>query len=217
MPETYAARINGNSNADLVIVIPEGEDAATYCAALGLSGTWRACPSLPGKGDRYHGRAYYPQWKQIHGAGLGFEGAESGYPVGFEVWHDGAVRVSRVANNVNEPLDGVSTTWSRKDGVPVVPAGWQYRIGEELTEGGKWYRVKTATPFAPSAAPSLYDEVDGPGGDVVTPAISPWVQPTGGHDAYALGAIVTHNGATWENTGSPANVWEPGVFGWTQV
>ena len=47
--------------------------------------------------------------------------------------------------------------------------------------------------------------------------IFPWVQPTGAHDAYRLGAKVTHNGFTWENTGSDANVWAPGVFGWVRI
>jgi len=40
-----------------------------------------------------------------------------------------------------------------------------------------------------------------------------WVQPTGAHDAYALGAIVAHNGQLWIST-VDANVWEPGVYGW---
>jgi len=40
-----------------------------------------------------------------------------------------------------------------------------------------------------------------------------WVQPTGTHDAYALGAIVAHNGQLWIST-VDANVWEPGVYGW---
>jgi hypothetical protein len=44
----------------------------------------------------------------------------------------------------------------------------------------------------------------------------PWVQPTGGHDAYNVGDQVTHNGATWTSTVA-ANVWEPGVFGWVVV
>jgi len=39
------------------------------------------------------------------------------------------------------------------------------------------------------------------------------VQPTGAHDAYALGAIVAHNGQLWIST-VDANVWEPGVYGW---
>ena len=34
---------------------------------------------------------------------------------------------------------------------------------------------------------------------------------------YTRGARVTHKGQTWENTGSNANVWEPGVFGWVLV
>lgn len=40
----------------------------------------------------------------------------------------------------------------------------------------------------------------------------PWVQPTGAHDAYGLGARVTHAGSTWESM-VPANVWEPGTPG----
>ena len=42
-----------------------------------------------------------------------------------------------------------------------------------------------------------------------------WAQPTGAHDAYPLGAIVTHGGRVWENV-TPANVWEPGVSGWRE-
>ena len=43
-----------------------------------------------------------------------------------------------------------------------------------------------------------------------------WVQPTGAHDAYAQGAKVSHNGKKWTND-IAANVWEPGVYGWTEV
>ena len=49
-----------------------------------------------------------------------------------------------------------------------------------------------------------------PDGTVAPPA---WVQPTGAGDAYALDALVTHNGSTWKSLFA-ANVWEPGVFGW---
>ena len=44
----------------------------------------------------------------------------------------------------------------------------------------------------------------------------PWTQPTGAHDAYPLGATVTHAGKTWANI-MPANVWQPGVSGWREV
>ena len=42
-----------------------------------------------------------------------------------------------------------------------------------------------------------------------------WVQPTGAHDVYRAGAVVTHNGKEWESL-TPANVWEPGVSGWRE-
>ena len=43
-----------------------------------------------------------------------------------------------------------------------------------------------------------------------------WVQPTGSHDAYNKGDKVAHNGKHWESD-YDGNVWEPGVFGWTEV
>lgn len=43
-----------------------------------------------------------------------------------------------------------------------------------------------------------------------------WVQPTGAHDAYDLGAKVTHNGKKWTSD-IKANTYEPGVYGWTEV
>lgn len=43
-------------------------------------------------------------------------------------------------------------------------------------------------------------------------AVRSWVQPTGGHDAYPLGARVLHGGYTWQSL-IAANVWEPGSVG----
>ena len=43
-----------------------------------------------------------------------------------------------------------------------------------------------------------------------------FTQPTGAHDAYAKGSHVMHNGTEWVSD-LDANVWEPGVSGWTQV
>lgn len=45
---------------------------------------------------------------------------------------------------------------------------------------------------------------------------SPWVQPTGAHNAYPSGWTATHNEKFWINT-TPANVWEPGVSGWREI
>lgn len=43
-----------------------------------------------------------------------------------------------------------------------------------------------------------------------------WVQPTGAHDAYNIGDKVTHNSKYWSSN-VDANVWEPGVYGWTEI
>lgn len=43
-----------------------------------------------------------------------------------------------------------------------------------------------------------------------------WSQPIGAHDAYPLGAKVSHNGKKWTSD-VDNNVWEPGVYGWTEV
>ena len=43
-----------------------------------------------------------------------------------------------------------------------------------------------------------------------------WIQPIGAHDAYPLGAKVSHNEKHWTST-IANNVWEPGVYGWEEV
>lgn len=43
-----------------------------------------------------------------------------------------------------------------------------------------------------------------------------WVQPTGAHDAYAMGAKVSHNGKNWVSD-IDANTYEPSVYGWSEV
>ena len=47
-------------------------------------------------------------------------------------------------------------------------------------------------------------------------AVPEWVQPTGSHDAYPKDSHVMHGGIEWVSD-VDANVWEPGVSGWTQV
>lgn len=54
------------------------------------------------------------------------------------------------------------------------------------------------------------------GDEPVTEEWPEWVQPTGAHDAYALGAQVSHNGRHWTSD-IDANTYEPGVYGWTEV
>lgn len=50
-----------------------------------------------------------------------------------------------------------------------------------------------------------------------------WIQPSGAQDAYPLTNVrgedteVVYDGGVWQNTGSDANIWQPGVFGWTRL
>ena len=77
-----------------------------------------------------------------------------------------------------------------------------YRCLQSHTSQASW---------TPEASPSLWVLIDDPA--IEWPE---WKQPTGAHDAYAQGAKVNHNGKKWTSDIS-ANVYEPGVYGWTEV
>ena len=96
---------------------------------------------------------------------------------------------------------------------PAYKAGTAYAVGDRIRYGGKLYRVVQAhtsqADWAPDGTPALYTEV-------TVEEWPAWRQPAGAHDAYPLGAKVTHNGKRWTSS-ADANVWEPGVYGWTEV
>ena len=52
--------------------------------------------------------------------------------------------------------------------------------------------------------------------ELVAEGYPAWVQPTGAHDAYAVGARVRHNDLNWESN-TASNTWAPGVYGWVQI
>lgn len=104
---------------------------------------------------------------------------------------------------------------------------WDNNIGltltnEDLAKGydryqhnGKLYKVVQATTFQTQYEPGA----EGTASIFVEVSLEEWpewVQPTGAHDAYSLGAKVTHNGKKWTSD-VDANVWEPGAYGWTEV
>ena len=43
-----------------------------------------------------------------------------------------------------------------------------------------------------------------------------WVQPVGAQDSYAKDDKVSHNDKHWVSE-VDSNVWEPGVYGWTEI
>lgn len=67
----------------------------------------------------------------------------------------------------------------------------------------------TQADWTPDATPALWVEVS-------LDEFPEWKQPAGAHDAYAKGDKVKHNGKKWEST-ADANVWEPGVYGWSEI
>lgn len=75
-----------------------------------------------------------------------------------------------------------------------------------VADGVVWQAIQAHTTqddWTPAKTPALWRRWR----DKTAPP-APWVQPTGGHDAYALGDRVTHNGATWESLVA-GNVWQP--------
>lgn len=79
--------------------------------------------------------------------------------------------------------------------------------------GIKYTCIQTHTTQAdwiPPLVPALWEEVKAPG------VITDWRQPTGAHDAYKQGDQVKHKNRTWVSD-ADGNVWEPGVYGWTEV
>ncbi len=87
-----------------------------------------------------------------------------------------------------------------------------------------WWVIQsynTATYPDPTIIPALIRMAKIPGEAL------PWVQPIDQYDAYKLvnpftgeGDRCTHKGSKWQVTqadGSGNNVWEPSVYGWTQV
>ena len=99
--------------------------------------------------------------------------------------------------------DGGSVAYAVDD--IVAYDGALYRCAQAHTSQAGWTPDATRALWTPMGL-----SMDDP------EAVPEWVQPTGAHDAYAKGSHVMHNGTEWVSD-LDANVWEPGVSGWTQV
>lgn len=129
--------------------------------------------------------------------------------------------IAFVAMAENGMIDDVTATENIDTFSPWV-AGIKVTVGQLRTYGGetegsvkKLYRCvqahTTQADWTPDVTPALWVEVGDP--SVEYPA---WSQPVGAHDAYEQGAKVTHNEKKWVSDVN-ANVWEPGVYGWSEV
>ena len=90
-----------------------------------------------------------------------------------------------------------------------------YKSGNIRTyKDGKLYRClsdhTSQSDWTPDVSVSLWTAIADPAEK--WPA---WSQPVGAHDAYSLGAKVSHNKQKWVSDVAN-NVWEPGVYGWSE-
>lgn len=96
---------------------------------------------------------------------------------------------------------------------PYKTGAW-VKYGEDAMGDARLYQVlqdhTSQSQWTPDAATSLYKRVG-----VSADGTPKWVQPVGATDAYNKGDVVEHNGAKWVSD-IDANVWEPGVYGWTK-
>ena len=98
---------------------------------------------------------------------------------------------------------------------PEWSAGQAYTAGFKVQHGGKLWSCLQAhtsqTGWEPDIAPSLWAKVLIPDETV----IPDWEQPDS-TNPYMTGDKVAHNGKTWVSD-IDNNVWEPGVYGWTEA
>ena len=91
----------------------------------------------------------------------------------------------------------------------------QYTTGDRVQYQDKLYKCiqshTAQSDWTPDVAVSLWV-------GVADPAIEfpEWKQPTGAQDAYSKGDKVSHSSKHWVSD-YDANVWEPGVYGWSEV
>lgn len=104
------------------------------------------------------------------------------------------------------------------EGIELFPKwkeGETYLIGERVRYEDTLYKCllnhTAQETWTPDVSPSLWVRVDDP--SIEFPE---WIQPTGSTDAYMKGDKVTHLDKHWISD-VDNNVWEPSIYGWTEV
>ena len=113
----------------------------------------------------------------------------------------------KLNSDVGELKSDIYPDWN-KDRYP-------YFAGERVTYEGLYYRCiqnhTSQADWTPDTAVSLWVSISDPSEEYPE-----WKQPVGAHDAYNKGDKVSHNERHWTSD-IDANVYEPGVFGWSEV
>ncbi len=119
-----------------------------------------------------------------------------------------------VAMAQSEQIDDVTIT-EHADVFVAWDEHGNYAVRDIRRYSGRLYRCVQAhtaqTDWTPDKTPALWTPIGDPAEEWPQ-----WSQPIGAHDAYELGAKVSHSGKRWQSTAG-GNVWEPGVYGWEAV
>ena len=87
------------------------------------------------------------------------------------------------------------------------------RVGDIVQYDDDIYRVvqqhTTQIDWTPANTPALFTKIS-------LEEYPDWTQPTGAQDAYNQGDKCKHNEKKWISDVN-TNVWEPGVYGWSEV
>lgn len=90
--------------------------------------------------------------------------------------------------------------------------GKAYAVGDRVKYNELLYRCvqehTSQADWTPDVVPALWVRTS-------TEEWPEWIQPTGAHNAYNKGDKVSHNAKHWVSD-IDANVYEPGVYGWTE-
>jgi hypothetical protein len=111
-----------------------------------------------------------------------------------------------------------SATDTQAIDAPFVYPKWkisvEYTVGNKVLYNDVLYKVITAhtsqTDWTPDVSASLFAKILIPDENI----IPEWEQPDS-TNAYMKGDKVIHNGKTWVSD-VDNNVWEPGIYGWSE-
>ena len=133
------------------------------------------------------------------------------------VFHGSMVAPAKDYISVMEDVAMSYLTDDEAEVVTVLFSDWEpetsYAVGDRRKYLGLLYRCVQAhtsqTGWEPPNVPALWVRTS-------TEEWPEWIQPTGAQDAYNAGDKVSHNDIHWISDVN-SNVWEPGVYGWSEA
>lgn len=125
----------------------------------------------------------------------------------------------RRARQMRAQLDNITKDFTDEQAVankelyPDWKSGVELSVGDVVLYADGLYRVIQAhtsqADWTPDVAFPLFVKIS-------VEEFPQWKQPTGAHDAYNTGDKVTYDDKHWQSE-VDANIWQPGVYGWTEV